>query len=147
MNVLVSIGWLIFALFCSYLLWAGRVDVSEDWHVVWGFILVIAFLFLGIYQSASLFDSVEFDRVCDQLRILKFAAFVKRYKEYSLGNIYRIQLIKIKTQKVGVLYELNLVMNDKERVSLVAHGRKNKIEEDAQVLSRVLNTGVCKNYE
>ncbi len=147
MNVLTSLGWLAFSVFAFYLLWNGNIDTNNNWKIAWSFTVILVFIVVGIYTLSSLLDFVEFDKERKLLKIRKISLFAKRCREYSLEDIYLVQLIKVKTQKLGILYELNLVMKNKQRVSLVAHGRKSIIEEDARVLSRALKLNVCKNYD
>ena len=66
-------------------------------------------------------------------------------KAVELGRIHALQLIAeyCSGQKSSYYsYELNLVLEDGERVNVVDHGKLNKIREDANTLSNFLGKPV-----
>jgi hypothetical protein len=62
-----------------------------------------------------------------------------------LHDIYALQLISEfcrgsgKNSSSYYSYELNLILNDSERINVVDHGKHAKIREDGQTLARFLN--------
>lgn len=98
----------------------------------------IAFIILGMFLVLFANKHAAFDK--------STSSFYKGRKiPEQLGdinNIHAIQLItKITREKKRYYcYELNLVMNNAERVNIISHGNKKRIKADAQNLAEFLET-------
>ncbi|HEX2945190.1 MAG TPA: hypothetical protein VHT96_04470 [Clostridia bacterium] len=66
-----------------------------------------------------------------------------------LSNIHAIQLIAkiVRGKKIYYCYELNLVLNNAERINIISHGNKKRIRADAHTLSEFLAVPVWDAIE
>jgi hypothetical protein len=94
------------------------------------FILLGAFLILFTNKHT----------VFDKSTLSFFKEKKKAEQPGDINNIHAIQLITkiIRGKKRYFCYELNLVMNNAERVNIVSHGNKKRMKADAQTLAEFL---------
>ena len=108
--------------------------------------MAIIFLIVGIYHLFTLKMPIYFDTDLNifskgyESKFLSYLTLCER-KTRKLKDIYALQIVReyCKGNKSSYYsYELNLVLNNGERINLVDHGNYVKLLEDAKKLSEFL---------
>ena len=140
--LVIGLGMLIYVFVVSFRAFSMEFNSDNIFLIVLG--LILSVIGAGMLRSGTnpiVFDKISRlfwkgrvapDQVFDRGRIKQYAEFdrihaIQLLSEYCRGN---------KTSYHS--YELNLVLENGERINVVDHGNKNKLVEDAQTLATFL---------
>jgi hypothetical protein len=136
------------------------VGVSDpDTDPFWGRVMVILFSLLFVGVGAGLYYFKAVPRKFDKWAGLYWKGYKKPVNMYDrssgaefarLGEIHAIQIVEehISSNNGSYRsYELNLVLNNGDRLNVIDHGSMKAVKNDAQTLSRFLNKPVWDSTE
>ncbi|MEM7372763.1 MAG: hypothetical protein AAF587_29350 [Bacteroidota bacterium] len=99
---------------------------------------------IGVWIWYSVAQTIVFDSAAGQ--------FIKGEQTLALDDIYAIQLIAEQVMGMGTQgsypsYELNLVLQDGQRINVMDHASLNSIRKDAEALTSFLNVQLWDTIE
>ncbi len=150
-------------LFCGIFVLFGLVFLLFEFFVgfsdpeatfLWsrGMVIVFSLVFVGVGVGSYYFKAVP--RKFDKWSGLYWRGYKKPINMYDrstggqfarLGEIHAIQIIEEHISNNNgsyASYELNLVLNNGDRLNVIDHGNMRAVKDDAQTLSRFLNKPV-----